>query len=93
MDNKKGKKNPKKSVQEAISIDNLTINRVSMFSRYSSEYIVSYKLMSLRKALERIDINLFTHISVEIICNMVKDFKTHRCALGFYGLFVGLIEK
>ena len=62
-----------------------------MFSRRSREYIISYKLMSHRHTLAGLDIYLFTRISVERINNMVKYFKTHRCALDFDSLFLGLL--
>ena len=47
--------------------------------------------MTHKKALAGLDIDLFTNISVEIIENMVKDFKTQRCALDFDSLFLSLL--
>ena len=38
-------------------------------------------------------IDLFAHIYVERIYNMVKDFKTHRFALDFDSILLGLISK
>ena len=64
-----------------------------MFSRCAREYILAYKLMSHRKTLDGLEIDLFTHISVERIYNLDKDFKTHRCALDFDSLFLSLIAK
>ena len=49
--------------------------------------------MSYNKSLAGLYIDLFTYISVEIINKMVKDFKTHRCVLGFDSLFLVLIVK
>ena len=49
--------------------------------------------MSQRKTLVVLGIDIFTHISAEKIYNMVKDFKTCRCALEFDILFLGLISK
>ena len=40
-----------------------------------------------------LDIDLLTHIYVERIYNTIKDFKTHRFALDFDSLFLGLLEK
>ena len=64
-----------------------------MFSRRAWEYIIAYKLISYRQTLVSLDINLFTHIYVERIYNTIKDFKTHRCALDFRGLFFGILAK
>ena len=50
-------------------------------------------MMSYRKTLTILDIDLFTHIFVEMIYNMVRYFNMHRCALDFDSLFLGLIEK
>ena len=46
-----------------------------------------------KKNLAGIDIDLFTHISVEIIYNIVKYFNTHMCVLDFDTLFLSLIVK
>ena len=48
-------------------------------------------MMSHRKTFIGLDIDLITHISVDVIYNMVKDFKTHKCALDFDSLFLNLI--
>ena len=50
-------------------------------------------MMSHRKTLAGLDIDLFTHIYVERIYNMVRYFDTHRCALDFDSLFLGFIAK
>ena len=85
-------KNPK-SVQEAISRYNLTTKQVFMFYIGVQEYIISYKLMRQIQTLVGLNIDLFTHIYVEIIYNMVKDFNMHRCALDFDSLFLSLLVK
>ena len=83
----------KKQFQEAVSRDNLTTKRVCMFYRRAREYIIAYKLMSHGQTLSDLDIDFFTHISVEIIYNMVKYSKTHRFALDFDRLFLRLLVK
>ena len=40
-----------------------------------------------------LEIDLFTHIYVEIIYNIVKDFKTHRYFIDFDSLFIVILEK
>ena len=40
-----------------------------------------------------LDIDLFTHIYVEVLNNTGKDFKTHRCAIEFDSPSLGLHEK
>ena len=82
-----------KNVQESISRDNLTIKQVSMFSIHARIYIIVYKLISHRKILAGLDIDLFIHIYVERIYNVVKYFKTHRCALEFVSLFLAFLQK
>ena len=49
--------------------------------------------MIYKKKILVIYIDLFANASVEIIYNMVKDFKTHRCALDLDILFLGLLTK
>ena len=50
-------------------------------------------MMIHKKTLVGLEIDLFTHISVEIIHNIVKDFNTHRCALDFDSLFIVILAK
>ena len=83
----------KKSVQEAISRDNLTTKRVCMFSRRAWGYIIAYKLMIHKQTIAGLGIDLFTHICVKIIYIMVKYFNTCRCMLGFGALFFSLPVK
>ena len=64
-----------------------------MFYIHARGYISAYKLMSNMKTISGLDIDLFTHIFVEMIYNMVRYFNMHRCALDFDSLFLGLIEK
>ena len=45
------------------------------------------------KTLAGLDIDLFSHIYVEIIEKMVKDFNTHRCALEFGSLLLSILVK
>ena len=64
-----------------------------MFYIFAWEYIIAYKKMSHRKTPSGLGIDLFTHISVGIIHNMVKYFNMHRCELDFYILFLDLLAK
>ena len=64
-----------------------------MLYRRMCEYIITYKLMTHKQTLTSLDIDLLTHIYVERIENMVKDFKTYRCMLGFDSLFLELLVK
>ena len=64
-----------------------------MLSKLSQEYIIAYKLTSHGQTLAVLDIDLFTHIYVKRTYNMVKYFKTHRCALDFNSIFISLIVK
>ena len=64
-----------------------------MFSRRALEYIIAYKLMACKQTFAGLDIDLFTHISVERIYNMVKYFNTHRSMLDFDTLFIILLVK
>ena len=50
-------------------------------------------MMSHKQALAGLNIDLFTNIYVQINENMVNDFKSHRCALEFDSLFLGIIVK
>ena len=81
----------KKSVLVSISRDNLTTKWVNMFSRRAWEYIISYKLMIHKQTTVGLEVDLFTHISVEIIYNIVNDFNTHRCMLDFDTLLISLL--
>ena len=49
--------------------------------------------MSQNQTLEGLNIDLLTNISVDIVKNMVKYFNTHRFALEFDNLFLGLLVK
>ena len=64
-----------------------------MFSIQAWGYIIAEKLMSHRKTLVGLGIDLLTNIYVDIIENMVKYFNTHRCEIGFDSLFLILIVK
>ena len=49
--------------------------------------------MSQNQILSGLEIDLFTHISVAKIDNIVKEFRMHRCALDFDGLFLSILVK
>ena len=80
-------------VWEFISRYNLPKTWACMLYRRMCEYIITYKLMTHKQTLTSLDIDLLTHIYVERIENMVKDFKTYRCMLGFDSLFLELLVK
>ena len=63
-----------------------------MFSRCTWKYIIVYKLMVHKKALEGLDIDLFPNISIEINEKMVKDLKTHSLALDCDSFLLMLIR-
>ena len=64
-----------------------------MFSRRAQEYIIAYKLMSYRKTLVGLDIDIFTYIYVDIIYDIVKYFNMHRHALDFDSFLLSLLVK
>ena len=64
-----------------------------MFPIQTREYIFAYKLMSYRETLVGLDIDIFTHIFVGIIYNIVKDFNMHRCVLEFDSFLLSLLVK
>ena len=49
--------------------------------------------MGNRQTLAGLNIDLFTHISVNIIYNMVRDSKMHSYAIDFDILFLRLLVK
>ena len=64
-----------------------------MFPINTQEYIIAYKLMSYRKTLVGLDIDIFTYISVDIIYDIVKDFNMYRHALDFDSFLLSLLVK
>ena len=48
-----------------------------MFYRRTREYIIAKKMTIHKQTLAGLDIELFAHISVDIIYNMVKDLNIH----------------
>ena len=46
-----------------------------------------------KRTLAGLEIDIFTHIYVEEIYNMVKDFNIHRCMLEFDTLLLGLLVQ
>ena len=64
-----------------------------MFNICTYEYTITYKPMTHKQTLTSLDIDLLTHIYVEIIKNMVKDLKTHKYVIGFESLFLSLLVK
>ena len=50
-------------------------------------------MMSHKQIIEGLEIDPLTNISVEIIENMVKDLKSHSCALDLDSLFLRLNVK
>ena len=93
LDKQKGKKNFKKSVQEAILRDHFSTKRVHMFYRPAHEYIIDYKPMSHIQTLVGLYIDLFTHIYIKRIYNAVKYFNTNRCAIDFIASSLDFLQK
>ena len=60
---------------------------------HTQEYIIAYKLMSYRKTLVGLYIDIFTYISVDRIYDIVKDFNMHRHALDFDSFLLSLLVK
>ena len=50
-------------------------------------------MMINRKTYAGLEIYLFTHIFVDRIYNMIKDFNTHKCVLDFDICLLGILAK
>jgi len=83
----KKKENFCNTVRKCMSEDTLSRERVRKFSRWARQYILAYQaLHSLEENGEQQpsttsgDAHQITPMKIE---SLVKDFKTHRCALDF----------
>jgi len=93
---KKTKELFKTSVRKCLSREILTTNRVRSFSRRARQYILAYHALNLQQ-LQQVsgkDDNIISMLQNEAqitpakIEHMVKEFKTHRCAMDFDGAFI-----
>ena len=76
-----------------MATENLTTAKIRMFSRRAREYIVAYKLLHHEQNAADVNMELHTNIPVEIFFQMVKYYKSHRCALDFDLGFLNLVVK
>ena len=89
----KGKDNFCRSAKKVTATENITTARIWMFSRRAQEYIVAYKLFRREQNADGVNMNLHTNVPVNKIEQMVKCYKTHRCALYFDLGFLNLVVK
>jgi len=96
LQSKKGKENFKEAVKKCISRDLLTTERIRKFSRHACQYICAYyKIYNEQKNREQqqqhqtyqVDEST-TPVKLE---KLVKEFKTHRCAMDFDSSFCKVI--
>jgi len=87
LKDKRKKENFRNTVRKCMSEDTLSRERVRKFSRRARQYILAYQaLHSLEENEEQQpsttsgDAHQITPMKIE---SLVKDFKTHRCALDF----------
>jgi hypothetical protein len=98
LKDKRKKENFRNTVRHCISEKVLTFERVRKFSRRAREYILAYHTLHSQQqqqppssASSETDTHLITPMKIEAL---VKDFKTHRCALDFdKGFIKAVITK
>jgi len=86
LENKKGKENFIRSVRLCTSTDVLMRERVQKFARRARQYIMGYHVLHLSSQQGNTSTNTDHENSAIIpvkLEQMVKKFKTHRCALDF----------
>jgi hypothetical protein len=90
LDKKRGKENFYNSVRESMSRNHITTERVQMFSRRARRYITAYYVLGQMQEgnIECTDsddgnFDSSSQILPTKIEQMVKKFKTHRCAMDF----------
>jgi hypothetical protein len=102
LDKKRGKENFIKSVRECMSRDLITRQRVQKFSRRARHYILGYHILWQMKqgliegsdSLELQDDNSNSQAIIPAkLEQMVKKFKTHRCAMDFDHSFCKAIYR
>jgi hypothetical protein len=87
---KKSKETFKNSVRKSLcSRDVITIQRVRAFSRRARQYTLAYYAMQQQQQEETsATFNEQSQLTAVKIEQMVKHFKTHRCAIDFDGAFI-----
>lgn len=95
LSDKRRKDKFRDTVRKCLSRDVLTTERVRKFSRRAREYICAYRahhqVTSSDESRDTSDSNVATPVNIE---KLVKEFKTHRCALDFdKGFVVASIVK
>lgn len=87
---KKSKETFKSSVRKSISNkDVITVQRVRAFSRRARQYTLAYYAMQQQQQEDAsTTINEQSQLTAVKIEQMVKQFKTHRCAIDFDGAFI-----
>jgi hypothetical protein len=86
LENKKGKENFIRTIRLCTSTDVLMRERVQKFARRARQYIMGYHVMHLSSQQGNTSTDTDHENSAIIpvkLEQMVKKFKTHRCALDF----------
>jgi len=87
---KKEKKSTKKMFEDCVKqlVDGNTVSeeRIRRFSRRARRYVRAYYVTHF--GVDKGDAMENVAISLELVESMVKDFKTHRCALDFDKKFI-----
>ena len=76
----------KESVRKVLNRENITTERVRKFARRARAYICAY--YRLHHGDSNNESKQGDRISPEVIEKLVRDFKTHRCALDFENKFI-----
>ena len=96
MSDKRKKEKLRETVRKCLSQEVLTTERIRKFSKRAHEYICAYHALHQGSSSDELldtatDSNVATPVNFE---KLLKDFKTHRCALDFdKGFIVALIVK
>ena len=90
---KRSKDKFKESVRSVMGRDNLTTDRDRRFARRARGYLCAYyRLAHTKSSKQANSAQQSEHITPQQIEKMVRDFKTHRCALDFENKFIVRIE-
>ena len=85
LENKRGKENFINTVRSCISRDHITRERAQKFAKRARRYIMGYHVLHQQQHNEAQDSSSCSNEAIVPIKleQMVKQFKTHRCALDF----------
>jgi hypothetical protein len=83
LKDKRKKENFRNTVRKCISEEYLTRERVRKFSRRARQYILAYQALHSQEEEQQQPSSTTHQITPMKIESLVKDFKTHRCALDF----------